>query len=144
MDLQTYLFWAGLGGLIGALIGYGREQTISGFIVGFLLGPIGWIITFFSLGHRRICPACSKKIPLNYANCPLCHSPLDPPVARRTRLSPFGCLLTLILLGSGLGGLVWFFWPSAATRPSLYEKILTPSTPTPRPHHKPVHLHHDS
>lgn len=38
------LFWCGVGGLVGALIGSGKGRAAAGFWLGLLLGIIGWII----------------------------------------------------------------------------------------------------
>ena len=42
-----FLFWCGVGGLVGALIGSGKGRAAAGFWLGLLLGVIGWIIVAF-------------------------------------------------------------------------------------------------
>lgn len=44
----SYLFYSlALSGLIGGIIGYFKNRIILGFILGALLGCIGWIIMGF-------------------------------------------------------------------------------------------------
>ena len=43
----VFLFWCGVGGLGGALIGSGKGRAAAGFWLGLLLGVIGWIIVAF-------------------------------------------------------------------------------------------------
>jgi hypothetical protein len=44
LSMMVYML---IPGGIGALIGRTKGRGGAGFLLGFLLGPIGWIITFF-------------------------------------------------------------------------------------------------
>ena len=48
-----FLFWCGVGGLVGALIGSGKGRAAAGFWLGLLLGIIGWIIVAFMSPRAR-------------------------------------------------------------------------------------------
>ena len=49
--MEYFLLWIVIG-IIGALIGNLKGETTSGFVLGLLLGPIGWIIIAVSKGNR--------------------------------------------------------------------------------------------
>jgi predicted lipid-binding transport protein (Tim44 family) len=51
--LFFFLFWCGIGGLVGALIGSGKGRAAAGFWLGLLLGIIGWIIVAFMSPRGR-------------------------------------------------------------------------------------------
>jgi len=57
-----FLLWLVVGGGIGAAIGSAKDNGGSGFVLGALLGPIGWIIAAL-LDYPRKCPACLGGVP---------------------------------------------------------------------------------
>jgi len=58
-------------GLIGWGIGRPRGRDAFGFLMGALLGPIGWIITLCMPRSGRKCPACLGVVPEAAIRC--CH-----------------------------------------------------------------------
>jgi len=69
--LEFIVLWF-LFGIVAALIGKNKGQGCLGFIVGFLLGPIGLIIMIFTRGNRRRCPHCKELINKDASVCPHC------------------------------------------------------------------------
>jgi hypothetical protein len=43
-NLILYVLWLGIGGGVGALIGSSKGRGPLGFVLGLVLGPIGWVI----------------------------------------------------------------------------------------------------
>lgn len=60
-------------GLVGMLIGWYRDNTIVGLLLGVVLGPIGWIILFF-IDNRWRCPECGSVVAEWARRCPRCRS----------------------------------------------------------------------
>lgn len=50
MGLLEVVLISLLCGWIGAVIGHRTDTTLQGFLLGFLLGPIGWIVA--AMGPR--------------------------------------------------------------------------------------------
>jgi|GEM_PF-1616246 len=69
-----------ISGIIGAVIGSTRNNAASGFFLGALLGPIGWLLAFV-VDRRPVCPACKGHVPEGAAKCMHCAS--DIPVRIR-------------------------------------------------------------
>jgi len=63
---------AGVGGVIGILKG----RLAFGIILGFLLGPIGWLVTSCFSDASRKCPACLGRVPEGASKCRHCGSDL--------------------------------------------------------------------
>ena len=61
-------------GLVGALCGKYKGQPFLGFIIGLLLGPIGWLIILLSGDVRPKCEACREVIDPKATVCPHCRS----------------------------------------------------------------------
>lgn len=80
MDEFTGIFWIWLilGPLIGAAIGQKKGRTGAGFLFGFLLGPIGWLIVAVGpdMSPGRFCPACKGKVPEGATKCMHCGTDL--------------------------------------------------------------------
>jgi hypothetical protein len=84
MDLSTLVF-AGLcfnlavlmpiGGVIGHLA---RNRAGDGAALGFLLGPVGWMLIFALADCRRRCDHCRSVVDASAAVCPRCKRPLSP------------------------------------------------------------------
>jgi len=70
-------------GIIGSMIGSKKGQGCLGFVLGFLLGPIGIIIEIVNKGDRRICPHCRELINKDASVCPKCQSKLKEPVLKK-------------------------------------------------------------
>lgn len=69
--LSCLIFWVFIGGLIGAAIGANKGNGSSGFWLGAILGPIGWIIAAL-LDYPNKCPACQGGVPEEAATCKHC------------------------------------------------------------------------
>ena len=70
---MVFIFWFVACGAVGLAIGRGRNNAMGGFWLGFLLGPIGWIITAVT-DYRPQCPACASRINPGARICPACRS----------------------------------------------------------------------
>jgi predicted amidophosphoribosyltransferase len=57
---------------IGRAIGSEKNSPEAGFMLGLLLGPLGWIIAFF-VDNRPKCPSCFGRIDSKATVCPHCH-----------------------------------------------------------------------
>ena len=60
--------------VIGGLIGSRNGNTLAGVILGFLLGPIGWLITLLWSDPRPKCPECGGVVVKGAAKCKNCGS----------------------------------------------------------------------
>jgi RNA polymerase subunit RPABC4/transcription elongation factor Spt4 len=54
-------------------------SNFGGFILGFLLGPIGVLLAFYVFDGKR-CPQCQQTIPAAAKRCPKCQASLEEPV----------------------------------------------------------------
>lgn len=52
MDLTYLVLIGALFGLIGAAIGRRKNRVVAGFIFGFILGPLGWLIVLLGPDYR--------------------------------------------------------------------------------------------
>lgn len=60
---------------VGWAIGVSRKRPIDGAVVGFILGPIGWLLMLFLFADERPrCPACGGVVNEGYAKCRHCGS----------------------------------------------------------------------
>jgi hypothetical protein len=66
--MELLIIMMAISGGIGALIGNGKERAFAGFLWGFCLGIIGWIIIAIAPDERRKCPKCGTVI----GNFPVC------------------------------------------------------------------------
>jgi hypothetical protein len=71
MSLLVVCFFCGL---VGALCGKSKGQPGIGFILGALLGPIGWILSLLSGDVRPKCEACRQVVDPKATVCPHCRS----------------------------------------------------------------------
>jgi hypothetical protein len=62
-------------GLVGFFIGMLRGHPIGGFVFGFFLGPIGWILVALA-DSRPKCRYCRSAIPKRAMICCVCGSRL--------------------------------------------------------------------
>ena len=63
-------------GIVGAVIGSSRNAIMTGFVLGLLLGPIGWIISIF-IDYRAQCSECKGRIPDDARKCLHCGSIIE-------------------------------------------------------------------
>jgi predicted nucleic acid-binding Zn ribbon protein len=83
---STYLAaWCAIGALVGCALGWLRNRTIAGLILGVTLGPIGWIATLVLTPHFRECPLCSANIRVQVRICNRCGADLAKVDARSSR-----------------------------------------------------------
>jgi hypothetical protein len=72
------IFWGFIWGMIGMAIGQKKGIPGIGFFIGFLLGPIGVLLTLASKGNRIKCPFCKQMIDPKALICPHCRSEVSP------------------------------------------------------------------
>ena len=65
------ILWVLAGGGIGAAIGSNKGRGGEGFWLGFILGPIGWVVAAL-LDYPRKCPACHGGVPEGATVCKSC------------------------------------------------------------------------
>lgn len=64
--------WAIFSPIVGGLIGAKRGRPEFGVFLGFLLGPIGWLIVWLSTPVGPKCPHCGGQIEAGYTVCRHC------------------------------------------------------------------------
>ena len=79
-----------LAALIGLLLGSGKGRSFMGFVLGLLLGPIGWVIVICLSNVKFKCPHCGGGMPSgNFTVCRHCGRELPqqlrPPGKKRKR-----------------------------------------------------------
>lgn len=89
MDMADIIVWiisAFFTGIVGYFIGGRRGRAYDGSILGFCLGPLGWIIVLVMEDKRSKCPHCASPILAESATvCARCARDLRPapkPVAQ--------------------------------------------------------------
>lgn len=84
--------------VISSAIGAKKGEMANGFILGFLLGPLGVIFALISKGDRRKCPMCTELISQEATVCRHCGRdiPEGPGQSPITPLALNGLLLILI------------------------------------------------
>ena len=70
-----------VGGGIGYALGNMRSNGSLGFLLGLLLGPIGWIITLLVPEGGAKCPECLGSVPVGARRCKHCGFVFDKRVA---------------------------------------------------------------
>ncbi|MBN2578418.1 MAG: zinc ribbon domain-containing protein [Pirellulales bacterium] len=79
-----------LSAVIGGLIGRLKGQQPAGVVLGFLLGPLGWLITLLLNDNRPRCPACRGVIDPQASICQHCRISLaQAPKSRTSEEEPF-------------------------------------------------------
>ena len=78
MEIAYLFVWLLLGG-IGAAIGQKKGRTGAGFLWGFLLGPIGWLVIGLGPSLLPKCPECGGEIVQGAKKCKNCGSDLPLP-----------------------------------------------------------------
>ena len=69
--MGLFIFWI-ICGIAAGIIGGQKGAGCLGFIVGFLLGPVGIVIALVMKGERKICPHCRGYVDLHASKCPHC------------------------------------------------------------------------
>lgn len=74
--MEFLVGWILLGGLVGAAIGSNKGRSGAGFVLGALVGPIGWLLIAFGPDETpgTLCPACKGKVPDGAVKCMHCGS----------------------------------------------------------------------
>lgn len=60
--MEFLILWLVMG-LVGFLLGKWKGREGLGFLLGFLLGPIGWVIMLLVDDIRAKCPHCAGPLP---------------------------------------------------------------------------------
>ncbi|NLS12028.1 hypothetical protein HGP28_03865 [Vibrio sp. SM6] len=70
------LFWLCFYGfflMLSAYVGYRKNNTVAGVLLGYVLGPIGLLLMFLSADRRCAhCPHCGIKVDFKAYFCPHC------------------------------------------------------------------------
>lgn len=78
--MDDYVVWLLIGavipGLIGGVLGEKKGQPVGGFLFGYILGPIGWLIVVLSKDLRAKCPHCFGTVDRQATKCMHCASDL--------------------------------------------------------------------
>lgn len=69
-DIGILMICGVIFGVIGLLIGKRKRRPLGGFVLGLLLGPLGWLLVFFG-------PTAKDK---NIKHCPYCRSIVRPKI----------------------------------------------------------------
>ncbi|MBA2435711.1 MAG: zinc ribbon domain-containing protein [Pyrinomonadaceae bacterium] len=75
--MEIILFWAIVGGFVGALIGQRKGRTGEGAVLGLILGPIGWLVVALGPDYKtaqesRKCPFCAELVKKEANVCKHC------------------------------------------------------------------------
>jgi hypothetical protein len=76
MDNLTLIFWM-LCGIVATIIGSKKGEGVLGFIVGFLLGPVGVLMAILSKGDRKSCSFCKESIHKKATVCRYCQKAIE-------------------------------------------------------------------
>lgn len=69
LSFYTFFF------IVSVYIGYCKGNLIAGVLLGYVLGPIGFILMCMSKDRKHIeCPSCHAYIHKNSYFCPECRS----------------------------------------------------------------------
>lgn len=69
-------------GLVGCVIGNFHGRPAAGFFLGFILGPIGWLLVLLLKRGGRKCPACLCVVHDQAVRCRHCGKTLPPAIKR--------------------------------------------------------------
>ena len=89
MDPITVLIlWAIVGGLVGAAVGIGKGRPLGGFILGAIVGPVGWLLVATGPSMHPKCPACLGTVPKGARKCMHCGESLPAGEEEREEEAP--------------------------------------------------------
>jgi len=74
--IPFFLLWMVFGAL-GFVVGSKKGIPSIGFILGFLAGPLGFVVVVMLDGNRVKCPQCRKLVDPDAAICAYCRSPIE-------------------------------------------------------------------
>lgn len=73
---ESLLFWLSFYGLFFALstyVGYRTDNLVAGVLLGYVLGPIGFVILLMSSNRKYgRCPHCNAKVHKHAYHCHCC------------------------------------------------------------------------
>lgn len=76
-DVGVLLAAAGIGAVVGLLIGQAKRRVFAGVVLGLLAGPLGWLITaLLPVGvdpKTAPCPFCLNRMPMHQTECANCN-----------------------------------------------------------------------
>lgn len=72
MDGSYVLSGLCVAALVGYFIGQTKNKPIRGAIIGFLLGPLGWLLIAVSPNEHPTCPHCMGNIVAGAKRCKNC------------------------------------------------------------------------
>ena len=72
MALASYALVLLAFGAIGALFGWRRQRVVFGFVIGVLLGPIGWMLILILPPRILKCPHCKGVLEFHAGRCSFC------------------------------------------------------------------------
>jgi predicted amidophosphoribosyltransferase len=70
--MTVAILWCVLGGLVGLAIGQKKGRTGEAFLLGFLLGPIGWLLVGLGPSMGPKCPHCGGSVEAGFTACRHC------------------------------------------------------------------------
>lgn len=78
-DMTSLFIWCFIWGVLSAIVANRKKNPLLGFLAGILLGPIGFLFSFFVTDKRRKCPECGGTIPDAVKRCKHCGVTLEKP-----------------------------------------------------------------
>jgi hypothetical protein len=97
-------------GLIGAAVGSSKNLGPPGFVLGFLLGPIGIMIVVMMSGNRIPCPFCREKMNRRATVCPHCQRDVGARAMPIPRRHASGYLMNLLILLIVIAAIIVVIW----------------------------------
>lgn len=74
--MEGWMILSGLcvSALVGHLLGKSKGKPVAGALIGFFLGPLGWLLVSLSPDARPKCPHCKGAIVAGAKKCQNCGS----------------------------------------------------------------------
>jgi len=70
------MLWVFCGFVCWAIASSKHDSGCVGFLIGFLLGPLGVLLVLASGGKVKQCPHCKERIHKDAVKCPKCQTNL--------------------------------------------------------------------